>query len=83
MKKLKAITLKLMPQSRLMHYLDMFIAAFVVALGANEQHILDAHGLNAWKSVVEAAAVVAGKAVIEAYRKNTPGLAPAAPTSTK
>lgn len=59
-------------RSRAMHYLDIFLAAFVVALAANSDHILGAHGLNAWKSVVEACAVVAGKAVVEAYRKGTP-----------
>lgn len=57
---------------RVMHYLDIFLAAFGVALLFNKQHLLDAHGLNAVKATIEAAAVTGGKAVFEAYRKSTP-----------
>lgn len=63
---------KLPTRARVLHYLDVFVAAFIVSLGANKEHVLDAHGLNAWKSLLLAAAVVGGKAVIEAYRKSTP-----------
>lgn len=60
----------LLRRERLIHYADVFVAAFVVDLGANQQHILGAHGLNAVKSLLAGAAVVGGKAVIEAYRKS-------------
>lgn len=62
-------------KGRLLHYLDIFIAASVVDLGANQQHILGAHGLNAAKSIAAGAAIAGVKALIEAYRKaNKPKL---------
>lgn len=76
MKKLAGGLRRLVTKSRVLHYLDVFVAAFVVALGANKEHILGAHGYDAWKAIVEAAAIVGGKAVIEAYRKSTPAPAP-------
>lgn len=81
MKKITALFKKaraLVTRSRFMHYFDVFAGAFVVALVANKQHILGAHGYNAWKSVVEAAAVVGGKATFEMWRKATPLPAPVA-----
>jgi predicted short-subunit dehydrogenase-like oxidoreductase (DUF2520 family) len=71
MKKLFSKARALFYKSRVLHYADVFLASFIVALGANKEHLLGAHGYNAWKSLVEAAAVVGGKAAIEAYRKST------------
>jgi hypothetical protein len=68
----------LLNRGRLLHYADIFIAAFVVDLGENQQHILGAHGVNAWKALLQGAAVIGGKAVIEAYRKSS-AAKPAAP----
>jgi hypothetical protein len=64
---------------RVMHYLDIFVAAFAVELGFERDRILGAHGLNALGCVGVAAAVAGGKAVIEAYRKSfTPPTVPPA-----
>jgi hypothetical protein len=59
-------------RARVMHYVDIFLAAFGMALLYNQQDLLGAHGLNAVKSVVFAASVAGGKAVFEAFRKSTP-----------
>jgi hypothetical protein len=70
----------LVTRKRLVHYGDVFIAAFVVDLGANQQHILGAHGLNALGSLAMGAAIVGGKAVIEVYRNSAPKVQAAAAT---
>lgn len=57
---------------RVLHYADIFLAAFAMSLLFNQQDILGAHGLNAAKSVAFAAAVAGAKAVLEAYRKAHP-----------
>lgn len=65
-------------KGRVLHYADIFLAAFAASLLYNKQHLLDAHGLNAAKSVAFAASVAGAKAVIEAYRKSqAPAAAPA------
>lgn len=61
---------QILNRGRLLHYADIFLAAFGLQLLYNQQQILGAHGLNALKSVAFAACVVGGKAVIEAYRKS-------------
>lgn len=72
MKALAARLRAVFNRPRVVHYADIFFAASAVDLGANQQHILGAHGLNAIKSVAAGAAVVGVKAVIEAYRKSVP-----------
>jgi hypothetical protein len=66
-------------RARVMHYVDIFLAAFGMALLYNQQDLLGAHGLNAVKSAVFAASVAGGKAAFEAFRKSTPAKAPAPP----
>lgn len=79
MKTFIAATRKLLNRPRVLHYVDIFVAAFAAALLFNKQHLLDAHGLNAVKAVVEASMVTGGKAVLEAYRKSLPPTDTAAP----
>lgn len=67
---MKALLAATLNRGRLLHYSDIFAAAFAMSLLYNQQHILDAHGLNAVKSLAFAAAVAGGKAVLEAYRKS-------------
>jgi hypothetical protein len=56
-------------RGRMMHYVDIFVAGSLVDLGANQQHVLGAHGMNAWKSLAAGAAIAGAKAVLEALRK--------------
>lgn len=65
----------LLTRSRILHYLDVFVVAFVLSLGANKEHVLGAHGWNAWKALLFAAGTVGGKAVLEAWRKSSPNAA--------
>lgn len=76
LKRIRAVVNK----PRVMHYADIFLAAFGTALYWNRDRLLGAHGLNIVGSLVFAGAVAGGKAVIEAYRKNVnlPTVAPAA-----
>lgn len=67
-----SVARKILTRTRLLHYLDVFVAAFVLALGANKEHVLGAHGWNAWKALLFSAALVGGKAVLEAWRKSSP-----------
>jgi len=71
----------LLNKGRVLHYTDIFLAAFAVSLLYNKQHLLDAHGLNAVKSVAFAASVAGGKAVFEAYRKSQAPVPAAAPSA--
>ena len=68
-------------RGRLLHYADIFLAAFGMALLYNQQDLLGAHGLNAIKSIVFAACVAGGKAVLEAYRKSHGAAKAAAPAA--
>lgn len=79
MQKLKS----LVNRGRVAHYVDIFVAAFAMALLYNKENLLGEHGLNALKSVAFAACVAGGKAVFEAYRKSVPAAATAAQSSTK
>lgn len=79
MKKLYAKVRAIVNRPRIMHYVDIFLAAFGVALLFNKQHILDAHGLNALKAIIEACAVTGAKATFEAYRKSLPAAADPTP----
>lgn len=63
---------------RVMHYADIFLAAFAVELVYERDQILGAHGLNALGCLAAAASVAGGKAVIEAYRKSVRTPAPPA-----
>lgn len=63
---------RVLTRPRILHYLDIFLAAFVIELGSNDLHLLGAHGLDAWKAAAIAAAIAGGKAVFEAYRKSLP-----------
>lgn len=80
---------KAINKGRILHYADIFIAAFGMALLYNKEDFLGAHGLNAVKSLAFAASVAGGKAVIEAYRKSqaiqavTPLAATTQPTADK
>lgn len=71
-KKAAAAVKRVLTRARILHYLDIFLAAFVVELGSNDLHLLGAHGLDAWKAAVIAAAIAGGKAAFEAYRKSLP-----------
>lgn len=74
-KKAAAAVKRVLTKARILHYLDIFLAAFVIELGSNDLHLLGAHGLDAWKAAAVAAAIAGGKAVFEAYRKSNPGSA--------
>lgn len=75
MKLLKSLVRKaraIANRPRVVHYADIFLAAFGVELVYEREQILGAHGLNALGSLALAASVVGVKAVIEAYRKSVP-----------
>lgn len=76
MKKLIATTGKIVNRPRVMHYLDIFVAATATALYWDRDRLLGAHGLNALGCVAFGACVGGLKAVIEAYRKTVPATAP-------
>jgi hypothetical protein len=76
--KLTAKLKQLVTRNRVIHYTDVFLSAFGMSLLVNKEHILGAHGLNAWKSLILAALVAGGKATIEAYRNAKGKTAPAA-----
>lgn len=64
-------------RGRVMHYLEVFVAAFAVTIAANGQHLLGERGAGVWKSAVIAALIAGGKAVLEAYRKSAAKVTPA------
>lgn len=79
MKNLFARLWAVVNKPRVMHYIDIFLAATATALYWNRDKLLGAHGLNVVGSLVFGAAVAGAKAVVEAYRKNfTPPPPPAA-----
>lgn len=65
---------------RVMHYLDIFVAATGTALYYNRDRLLGAHGLDLVGSIVFGACVAGLKAVVEAFRKS--GQLPAPPPAT-
>jgi hypothetical protein len=72
MKALLARVRAIVNKPRVMHYIEIFAAAFAMAVYYNRADILGAHGLNVLGSVVFAACVAGAKAVLEAYRKSSP-----------
>lgn len=61
----------ILTRARVIHYFEIFVGASVVYAGANYDHILGAHGLDAAKSLAVGAAAAGAKAVLEAWRKAT------------
>lgn len=70
--KLVAKARAIVNRPRVMHYVDIFLAATGTALYFERDRLLGAHGLNAVGCVVFGACVTGGKAVVEAYRKSVP-----------
>lgn len=66
-------------RGRVLHYVDIFAAAFGMALWYDRAHLLDAHGLNAVGCVIFGACVVGAKALLEVFRKSTPATSAVSP----
>ncbi len=72
LRKAAATVRAIVTRPRVVHYIDIFLAATGTALYWNRDKLLGAHGLNIVGSLVFGAAVAGLKAVIEAYRKSVP-----------
>lgn len=76
----RGIVRAILTRARVLHYVEIFAAAFLVSAGGNADHLLGAHGLNAVKALAYGAAAAGAKAVLEAWRKATrPAPGPAQP----
>jgi len=59
-------------KKKLIHYGEIFAAAFAVTALANVDNLLNAHGLDAWKSAVVALAIAGAKAGLDAVKAKIP-----------
>lgn len=62
-------------KQNLIHYAVIFGAAFAVTALANVNHLLDAHGLDAWKSAAVAIVIAGAKAGFDALKAQFPSAA--------